>query len=52
VHGIELLGCRGHGRLDRGDLAHPTLLSGFNEPVGEIGVNLLQPWQLGWIYPK
>jgi hypothetical protein len=31
------------GGLDRGDLAHPALLLGFLESVGEAGVDLLQP---------
>ena len=29
--------------LDRGDLAHPALLPGFLKPVGEVGVDPLQP---------
>jgi hypothetical protein len=52
AHGFELLGCGRHGRLDRGDLAHPALLFGLLEPVGEIGMDLLQPRQLGGINPK
>jgi hypothetical protein len=33
-------------------VAHPALLSGFSEPVGEVSVDLLEPWQLGRVYPK
>jgi hypothetical protein len=43
AHGFELLGCGRHGRLDRGDLAHPALLFGPLEPVDEIGMDFLQP---------
>jgi hypothetical protein len=52
AHGFKLLGCGGHGGLDRGDLAQPALLLCLREPVDKVGVDLLQPRQLGWINPK
>ena len=52
AHGFELLRRGRHRGLDRGDLAHPALLPGLSEPVGEVGVDLLQPWKLGRVYPK
>jgi hypothetical protein len=36
THGFELLGRGGHGGLDRGDLAQPTLLLGLRKPVDEV----------------
>ena len=51
-HRFELLRGGRHGGLDRGDLAPPTLLFGLGEAVCEVGVDLLQPWQLGWVYSK
>jgi hypothetical protein len=40
VHGCQLLCGGGQGGLDRGDLAEPALVSGFLEPVAEVGVDL------------
>lgn len=47
AHGIQLLRGSGHGRLEGGDLSKPALFSGLVQPVGQIGVDLLQPRQLG-----
>ncbi|WP_190172017.1 hypothetical protein [Streptomyces mirabilis] len=49
AHGFELLGCGGHGGLDHGDVVEPALLLGLLETVGEDGVDLLQPGQLGLV---
>ncbi|MET7312183.1 MULTISPECIES: hypothetical protein [unclassified Streptomyces] len=49
---MELLGCGGHGGLDRGDLTEPALLLGLLETVGEVGVDLLQSGQLVWVDPE
>jgi hypothetical protein len=52
AHSFKLLGCGGHGGLDRGDLAEPALLLGLAESVGEVGVDLFQPRDLSWIDSK
>jgi len=51
VHGSQLLRGGGQGGLDRGDLPEPALVLGFLETVGQVGVDLLQPWHLGWVNP-
>jgi hypothetical protein len=52
AHRVKFLGCGGHGRLDRGDLAQPALFGGFPEPVEEVGVDLLQPRDMSWVDSK
>jgi hypothetical protein len=52
AHRIQLLLRRSQGGLDRGDFAEPALFLGLIEPVDQIGVELLQSWQLAWVDPK
>ena len=52
AHGLQLLFGGGHGGLYRGDLAKPALLLGLLKSAGEVGLDVLQPRQLGWVNPK
>jgi hypothetical protein len=37
---------------NRRHLTEPTVFLGFLQTANEIGVDLPQPWQLGWVNPK
>ena len=52
THGLEFLGGGGHGGLDGGDLAQPSLVPGLPEPVAQVGADLFQPWHLGRVDPE
>jgi hypothetical protein len=52
AHRRELLCRGGDGGLDRGDLAELALFLGFLEPVDEVGVDSLQPRDLGRVDPE
>jgi hypothetical protein len=52
AHGGQLLRGSGQGGLDRGDFTEPALILGFLETVGQVGVDLFQPWHLGRVDAK
>jgi hypothetical protein len=52
AHRGKLLASRGQARLDRGDLAEPSLVLCFLETVQEVGLDLLEAGPFGGVRAK